>query len=387
MTTPATPANSDRGSQFLSIQALRFIAALAVVVLHSTFYTMERLHSSTSVYDVGANGVRLFFVISGFVMIISSQKLLNTQRGWSVFAFKRIVRIVPIYWAITLIKVAVLLVTPAVVLHSELDWGYILKSFFFIPEYNVDGEIRPLLGVGWTLNFEMFFYLLFALALACRVRPIRFIAPVLIVMSALSLIKTPDWPVVAYFLCDPIVIDFLAGMLIAHWVQRGWTGPSQAAAWAAAGVGLIYLFVPGVPRAEYGTMFASLITTLAAGSVIIGAVGIEKSIGRRIPQWMVYMGAASYSLYLVHPMVSPAAPALFAKIGLTGGFMAWLAVVTAVAVAMGAAVLVYRYGEVPFTKWLNRRVRDAGLFDTGPRSRSLPATLAAPLRERSQSEE
>lgn len=383
MTAPTAPAHNDRGSQFLSIQALRFIAALAVVVLHSTFYTMERLHSGTSVYDVGANGVRLFFVISGFVMILSSQKLIDTSRGWSVFSLKRIVRIVPIYWAITLIKVAVLLVTPAVVLHSELDWDYILKSFFFIPEYNVDGEIRPLLGVGWTLNFEMFFYLLFALALACRIRPIRFIAPILIVLSALSLFKTEHWPVAAYFLCDPIVIDFLAGMLIAHWVQRGWSGPSNTVAWAATGIGLIYLFAPGIPRPEYGTLYASVITTLAAALVIMGAVGIERSIGRRIPQWIIYMGAASYSLYLIHPMISPAAPALFAKIGLSGGYMALLAVAAAVAIAMLTSVLLYRYVEVPVTKLLNRSAQDAGLFDA-QLSQQPPI---APLQERSQSEE
>lgn len=356
MTMPTAPANNDRGSQFLSIQALRFIAALAVVVLHSTFYTMERLHSGTGIYHVGANGVRLFFVISGFVMIISSQKLLGTPRGWSVFALKRIVRIVPIYWAITLIKVAVLLVTPAVVLHSELDWGYILKSLFFIPEYNVDGEIRPLLGVGWTLNFEMFFYLLFALSLACRIRPIRFIAPILIVMSALSLVKTPDWPVAAYFLCDPIVIDFLAGMLIGHWVQRGRTGPSQAVAWAATIIGLFYLFVPGIPRAEYATLYGSLITTVASGMVIAGAVSLERSIGHRIPQWTAYMGAASYSLYLIHPMISPIIPTLLSKGGMKFGFLPIVSVIGAVAIAMVSAIIVYRFIEQPVVKKISKSI-------------------------------
>src|ERR1700760_3356697 len=118
------------------IQVLRFVAALMVIILHTTFYTNERLDNSTIIYDQGFNGVRLFFVISGFVMIISSERLIDKPRGWVIFG---VIRIVPIYWIITGYKVIVLIFASSLVLHTVLDWGFIVKSLFFIPAINKEG--------------------------------------------------------------------------------------------------------------------------------------------------------------------------------------------------------------------------------------------------------
>lgn len=351
-----------RGNQYLTIQALRFVAALMVVVLHSTFYTSERLNDTLGIYHPGANGVRLFFVISGFVMIVSSQRLVGSAAGWMVFAVKRIIRIVPLYWGVTLIKLGVMLTAPAVVLHAELDWGYIARSFLFIPDYNVDGEIRPLMGVGWTLNMEMFFYLLFTVALVLRVRTISFIAPILIGLSLLSLAKTPDWPVAAYFLCDPIVLDFLAGMLIARWAQGGGRAPSPAGAWALVSIGLLYLFVPGLPRFEH-PLTGSVAITLAAAATIAGAVSLEQVIGKRLPSWTLYLGGASYSLYLFHPLIAPASPEVFMKLGLTGEAFAVVAVLGGIAAAIVASIFIYRFLEGPVTRQAESWARARGLLD------------------------
>jgi peptidoglycan/LPS O-acetylase OafA/YrhL len=81
------------------------------------------------------------------------------------FTIKRLIRIVPMYWIATTIKVAALIAAPAVVLHATLDPSRIIMSYFFLPSVTPDGRWEPILGVGWTLVFEMFFYLLFAVAL------------------------------------------------------------------------------------------------------------------------------------------------------------------------------------------------------------------------------
>lgn len=356
-------------TQLQGVQALRFIAAFAVVVLHCSFYTVERLDPSLGLYNLGANGVRLFFVISGFVMIASSHRLEGTPYGWRVFAFKRIVRIVPMYWAITTIKLAMLLAVPAVVLHSQIDWGFIAKSYAFIPAINKDGEMHPLLGVGWTLNFEMFFYLLFALALAVRTPPLRLIAPILCGLTILSLFRSPAWPTPLRFWADPVVMDFLAGMLIAHAAQKRLSLP-PAVAWGFVIAGMAYLFVPMPRVGVYGSVEFSLSFTVAAALVVAGTVELEDKIGSLIPRWLAFMGAASYALYLIHPILAPIGPTLLKKLGMP---FPLLSIAISVAVAIVAGICTYIFVEQPVTRRLNRIVRDRGLYDPAPaESRAVP---------------
>ena len=138
------------------IQALRFVAALLVVVTHTTFYAHERLDNSFSVWGHGTVGVDIFFVVSGFVMMYSSQKFVGSRIGWQGFGMRRLIRILPMYWIATTVKLAALVLVPAAVLHAALDPQKVVMSYFLLPTRNVDGRVEPLLGVGWTLLFEMF---------------------------------------------------------------------------------------------------------------------------------------------------------------------------------------------------------------------------------------
>lgn len=363
MTTfAAIPAKPRKGKEFWTIQALRFVAALAVVCVHATFYTHDRLSPGFPMYTQGAHGVRLFFVISGFVMIMSSQRLMRQRKGWQAFAIKRICRIVPIYWLMTFIKLVIVLGASHLANHSDAsDPWYVLKSFLFLPTTNLDGEIRPLHAVGWTLNFEMFFYLLFTIALAIRVQPLRFIAPILIGLSLLSMWQTPQWPVALRFLCDPIVLDFLAGMLIAGWVRRGLALP-PAVAWTLTVVGLAVVFAP-VTWPDMPGIVASFIITLFSAATLVGAAALEPRIGTRIPQPVLYMGSASYSLYLIHPIIGPAAPAILAKLGL---HLPLLAISCTILIAMAAGALCYRFVETPMSEALSRWLKGNRLMGPSP---------------------
>lgn len=343
--------------EYRTIQALRFIAAFAVVVLHSSFYAVERLGSNLGVYAIGANGVRLFFVISGFVMIVSSIGLLDRERGWSTFALKRIVRIVPMYWLITSIKLAALLLVPAVVLHAKLDWGYVAKSYFFIPAMNADGQLYPLLGVGWTLVFEMFFYFLFMVALFLRRSPLFVLTPVMLALAAAFFFRQQDWPIAAQFWCDPIVLDFLAGMYIAACSQSG----KKVVSWVAAIfllAGLIYLFVP-FPRFHYQSFSGSITTTIAASMVVLGCVTLEARMAAWIPRIMLFLGATSYATYLIHPIISPVIPHAFAKLGF---YEPHLSILLSVAAALVAGAAFHLYFEKPVTDFLNHRFKQHGWF-------------------------
>jgi exopolysaccharide production protein ExoZ len=338
--------------KFEVIQAFRFVAAFMVIILHSTFYTSERLDPNAPIYSQGHNGVRLFFVISGFVMIISSESLKKLASGWKIFSEKRILRIVPIYWIITTYKLLVLVFASALVYHAKIDFTNILKSYFFIPAKNIDGEISPLLGVGWTLNFEMFFYFLFAIALAFRLNVLAFLSAIFIPLAFLSIFKTPASPVISFY-ADPIIIDFLLGMIAAKLILSAKKiSPTLATIFIITG--LLYLFVPQIRSLSVLYAYDQITGGIASFMVIYGGICIEKTLQNKIPSWLIYLGGASYSLYLVHPISAPLAPAVFKYLHLK---WTWLSVLLSVLTSITAGVLFYKYCEVPLTKFLSHLMR------------------------------
>ena len=337
--------SKERPPVFDGIQCLRFVAALMVVVLHSTFYASERLTPGSDVWRAGMLGVDIFFVISGFVMFASSAHLASVSGGWKDFAVKRLIRIVPLYWLVTSLKLAILLAAPAVVLHSQVDWAYIAKSYFFVPAYNVDGNIEPLLGVGWTLIFEMFFYAIFTLALLFRLPILPTIGAVLAACAVGSLFRQDGWSAWSIYL-DMRVLEFLAGMLIARFMV-GRALPLWGGAFAAlAGFTIILLF-----PADKAGLGALATMVLPATLIVLGVVAMEPHLAGRWPKSLTFLGAASYSLYLIHPIVAPGVPAVLNKIGIA---IHPLSVLGSVSAAVITGVALYALVERPVTNRLNR---------------------------------
>jgi peptidoglycan/LPS O-acetylase OafA/YrhL len=339
------------GGIYAGIQCLRFVAALMVVVRHATFYTSERLAPDTPVWINGGAGVDVFFIISGFVMMVTAAKF-ERPGGWRDFALRRLIRIVPLYWLATTIKLAAMLVIPAVVLHATLDWPYIAKSYLFLPAYAPDGTIAPLLGVGWTLLFEMFFYALFTLALGLRVNLIGFCGAILLLCAVGASLKPVPAPAYLMYL-NPIVLEFLVGMAFARWATGWRLSRTICAALCAAGLAVIFAF-PGASFDEAG-----LLRAIGPALLVLGVIGSEWHV-RRFPRALVFLGAASYSLYLVHPLISPLGPAVLRRIGLISPA---LSIAACILLALFAAVAVFLLFERPVTNrlggWARRRAAAA----------------------------
>jgi len=334
---------------FEGVQVLRLVAATFVVITHSTFYTMERLDTNFLVWGRGASGVDIFFVISGFVMYLASAPTDGAPNvAWQDFAARRIIRIVPLYWAVTTLKLVALLAIPAAVLHAQLDWSFVAKSYFFIPAYNADGRLEPLHGVGWTLIFEMFFYAIFTIALIFRLNVLVFCSIVLIPLAGLSMLRQPDWPAYAVY-CDPRVLEFLAGMLIARYLTSV-TLPFLLGLVLSLGGLSILLFMPW-PQSGNWMLFTHV---LPAAFVVWGAVALEPYLGGRYPRLLLIGGAASYSLYLIHPIVAPVVPTALAKLGLPFTF---LSVAGCVFAAFVAGWILYAFFERPVTRALQSVLR------------------------------
>lgn len=339
MTAAAPPATR----QFRGLQGLRFIAAGSVLLHHSLFYTHERLDPSMPVWGIGA--VELFFAISGFLAVVATKGFQSSEHGWRHFIVRRGIRILPMYWIATTIKLAVLLAVPALVLHAVLDWQMIVKSYFLLPSLNTDGDYASLLGVAWTLLYESFFAVVFTLALIIRWRPVLVTGAILSACALAALLRPVGHdPLLVYF--DPILLYYVLGLVVGVYAMRrsAWLF-AAGMTWVSA---LHFILEP--------TRLDSLVRITVIAALLITVMLAERQL-ERLPQLLVLLGNASYSLYLFHPLLAPVVPEVFARIGLEVG---WLAVVGSIAVAITASVLLYRFVEDPVTRWLQRVVPYGG---------------------------
>ena len=99
----------------------------------------------------------MFFVISGFVMVHASEPLFGRADGPRLFWLRRLIRIAPLYWAVTSLYLVLTLLLPDMAT-SHYSPGLIAASYLFFPFPREDGTMQPVVGLGWTLNYEMFFY-------------------------------------------------------------------------------------------------------------------------------------------------------------------------------------------------------------------------------------
>jgi exopolysaccharide production protein ExoZ len=330
-----------RTHKFLGLQALRLVAALLVVCTHATFYASERLDKHFATWERGTRGVDIFFVISGFVMVYSSQKLFASPGGWRKFAQHRIIRIVPLYWLVTTLKVLSLLLTTGLVFHATLRPIPVICSYLFLPSRNPDGNVLPLVNAGWTLNFEMLFYFFFAAALFLRANVFKFVGFAMVLLSIAAYFRTPAWPPIAFYL-NSVVLEFYLGMLTAKACLQGIYFPKRLA-YLLMGCGLILLLLPPL---EWGPKF--LISGVPASLIVWSAASLGK-LEELIPRFVLYLGDASYAIYLIHPFVCPLAPTVMSHLHMNHP---WPCVVVSAALGLGVGCVLHQFIELPMTNWL-----------------------------------
>lgn len=342
-------------SKYYGVEALRFFAAGIVVVTHATFFARERNDATTPVWHFGEAGVHIFFVISGFVIVLAASRRDGVWVTPAYFAIRRMLRILPMYWLATTINLAVLVAMPTLVLHSSLDWSQVVKSYFLIPDYNLDGRIEPLLGVAWTLYFESFFYALFACSLLLKVSPLWAVPVALSLCFGLSFFRSTDWPPITVY-ANPIVLEFAGGMALAVFRKR--INLPALSSFFIFAVGVILLVVLGemggnVPGQGHdrGGLHDLVYRGGPSFLVVLGTVALDRYINWKRLEWLLLLGGASYSLYLFHPLIGPAAPVLLTRLGVINGA---LSTVLSTVLSIAIAVAIYRVLEQPLMRFFNR---------------------------------
>lgn len=354
-------------SEFKSVQALRGIAALMVVCYHCMIIWGERIagYPEQAIRNNMSGGVDLFFVISGFVMVVSSQRLRQRADGWRLFLWRRFIRIAPFYWLITVVRLAMLLAVPHLAIHAFPGATNIICSFLFLPSANPAGEVTPVVADGWTLSFEMLFYLVFAIALWLRAPLLAVLVPVFGVLAGLAIIRTDAWPPVA-ILANLLVLEFIFGVCVALVILRGFRlPPGPAALLIVAGFALMLSLSTGptigAAHSVYRQTLRVLVWGVPATLIVLSACAAEVWLRRFLPGFVLLLGDASYSIYLVHSFVLAAVGGVVAKLHL-GSHAAALAVIIILGMAASgvAGILVYKLVEHPLVESLRKRVRQGG---------------------------
>lgn len=352
----AVSAGAERGGSptYKGVQALRGVAACAVVIYHAGRVWAEGSGLAVPhAVSNGASGVDVFFAISGFVMALSATG--SRRPGPGEFLRRRVLRVVPLYWLMTAVAVLKLLLVQAVprlgsaAEHAPVRVWDVVRSLLFIPYINAAGEVLPILQPGWTLSFEMFFYLLFAFALlAAAGRPLRVLGPMLVVLAGVGWFRTDRWPVPTV-LVSPVLLEFLGGVLLGYWARAG-IGIGRGAAWVAGLLGTAgAAMLAGV---WWGDPPAVRVLAWGVPALFVVAAGVLLEDRVRVPRWMLRVGDASYSLYLSHMLVVMFCAWVARRVvGPRAGGMAGFCAV-AVLVSVGAGLLLYRWVELPMTAGL-----------------------------------
>jgi peptidoglycan/LPS O-acetylase OafA/YrhL len=282
-----------------NVHLLRVLAALAVVYYHVTSEAGLNLRLA-----FGTFGVDIFFVVSGFIIAYIGTKSPHA------FFMRRLIRIVPFYWSASLFIFGIAWLFPQVLRTTTANVLHLLCSLFFIPHDAPPAGLYPTLILGWTLNYEMYFYVLFSAALLVSRRFAPLICSALLALIVLAINRSGTESEAINFYASPIIFEFVFGIAVFYIVticdQRA--DKLRAVSW------LKWLLLAGTPATAVFIVAQGLnsgfgwpryvVAGVPAFIIVLGAILIEKLYRLQAANKLVFLlGEASYILYLIHPYI------------------------------------------------------------------------------------
>jgi len=341
-----------------NIQVLRAFAAVSVVYYHTGFVL-------GSIRSFGSYGVDVFFVISGYIMarILDASlrpNLAPGQHPGDFFLRRRLLRIVPPYWTFTLLLYFASLRLPALMGNTRPGYVDLFKSLFFIPFTKYEWVIQPLLFIGWSLNYEMFFYIALAIGVFLHKRfALRFPSVILgaglVLLTMLACMPFTANSVLARFYSRDLSLEFLLG-IASYYLCR--SIPDAASRRFRFVLLLLCLGSAALLIAVQGILPATATSRVATlgipALILVTSVSLLSQAGwdTRLAG-LVLLGDASYILYLVHPYCELSIDRILAP------HYAWLhreapfGALLGISLSVILALLIHRYIERPALKYLS----------------------------------
>ncbi len=327
------------------------------VLFHNTNFAEHVATGRNNMFLPGASlgeiGVDLFFVLSGFLMVTTTRNTGSGPRAAGRFLMARAIRIYPTYWLVAMPWAVICAFWPAI-LSGEVS-APLLQNLLLAPD-----TAPPQLRQAWSLVLEVWFYMVFALALTSNRRgAFLCLWAVWLLGCAAAGLRLPT--ALGAMASNPLALEFLIGCALAYVSDLKLSRP--AALMAAGGVGMLLgewarFHLPGI--SANSEIWRVLLVGLPAAAVVFGALGLEVGGRFRPPGWMVALGDRSYALYLLN---DPIAVSVVAVVAGAAGFAKRLpgdaiALAATLAISLLLTEIAHRLVERPcmdFAKRLRRR--------------------------------
>ena len=347
--------------KFDSLQIFRGLAALSVVVFHaanSIDYFIGKIPDGWfSIFKHGFLGVDFFFVLSGYIIMSNHFDDKKSIAALKIYITKRAFRIFPIYWVVSIALLASYTLLPGLSAGPREDFS-LLSSLLLLP-----GATPPALNVAWTLIHELMFYMVFVCFFISNRLFIIFVSGWMLAIAADTwlfgfspqvdgfipqIYNDTTHAFLAYFL-NPLNLEFMLGMGTAYLARR--VANNHVSTWIFFGGFLIFGLLLLWPFAQccrmvFGLPFAAL---------VLGAVWLERQNKLFLPHWLIILGDASYSIYLIHnPLVS-----LTSRLVKHLGFTSWeFGILIDVIASVIVGVLFHLFVEKPLMRLFRTSRRD-----------------------------
>lgn len=268
--------------QIECISILRVVGALGIALYHiGTFND----HIATL-----QAGVSLFFCISAFLMMYTTQKGASSH-----FILKRLIRIVPLYWIMTAFTFAAMQVVPSI--STGGGTPEFIKSLFFIPyvrhALKSADVVRPMVGPAWTLFYDVYFTIIFGACMKISHKFRGILAAVTCTMLLMIQYRfSPEHPFL-FILAQPWWISFVVGIGVFYALRSVWnksvTTRLQILLGALAATALVLMFL-----SDLNIYRNAVLSGVALFSLVLA---FKK---QAMPKAINYLGKISFSFYMIH---------------------------------------------------------------------------------------
>jgi exopolysaccharide production protein ExoZ len=340
---------NHRATKFESLQVGRGLAALMVVLYHTEgiFSLPKYWHGTSHFFHFGAAGVDFFFVLSGIVICHAHRKDIGNPAKFKDYCWKRLRRIYPIYWVVVFSTLPVYFLSSSLGSSLEKTPTTIAEALFLLPMVRVE----TIIPVAWTLCHEVMFYLVFSFLFWRRTAGAALMS-IWMLASVWSLFHTPVNPVLASYI-SPLHLLFGLGLIVAMFVRRSsMPGPPLAL------IGLIgfsvLCYLEDTHRASISGL--PIVFGLFAAMAAAGFMLYEKQSTLRIPPFLIFLGEASYSIYLVHYTTLSVSAKIVHRLWLLHPVPLWIPAGILLTVAVASGIALHLFVEKPLLERLPRAV-------------------------------
>lgn len=338
--------------RLLGLEFGRGIAASLVAMHHASnllsrprFFGTAPFHDLMRYFDIG---VDFFFVLSGFIIMWIHSSDVGKRGRFSAYATRRWTRIYPPYWCVLVPLFLLYLMFPGSGIPSQRDPVNFVLSFFLLPN-----TTPPVLGVAWTLVFEVFFYTVFGLIILIGKRgwlvlPLWTAAVLLFAFFG----DQESWPLNFFF--NSINLEFIIGIAVARILSVEHVKYPVVAVGAGLTAFVLVILLGFADIYHLSPLSQHLLLGFGGGAIIAGLVEMERSDMIKFGRIAKILGSASFSIYLVHSVIeSWTLSAVWPILKHLPNELTWLFLTAA---GIGAGVLFHRYVEQPLLEAIRRGV-------------------------------